>query len=83
MRDRRLIRYTRRMLSPVRVVEAAPTSLAVLRGQASLADLSAVIRHLFDRFYQSPPAVKRGLNVVYYHGDPRAGTTIDVGVQAP
>jgi hypothetical protein len=70
------------MTSPAQLVEIPPGRLAALRGHASLANLSRVIRELFDRFYRDPPPVARGLNVVFYHGDPAgAGTTIDVGVQ--
>jgi effector-binding domain-containing protein len=75
-------RYTLWMVSPVRVVEVSPCELAVLRSHASLANLSHTIQETFDRFYQAPPPVARGLNVVYYHGDPAgSGTTIDIGVE--
>jgi effector-binding domain-containing protein len=70
------------VISPVQVVEVPPCPLAAVRGHASPANLSRVIRDLFDRFYRAPPPVARGLNVVFYHGDPTgAGTTIDAGVQ--
>jgi len=61
--------------------------LAIVRGRAERADLSRVIRELFDRVYSShvlPPRSDRGLNVVFYTGkcSPEE-LELEAGIQVP
>jgi effector-binding domain-containing protein len=69
----------------VKTVERVPT--AIVRGNARSESMSKDIRRLFDEFYADPPpAVPRGLNVVFYRHTseeaiPPEGISIEVGVQ--
>lgn len=62
-------------------VQQLPTqSIAVVRGQATMATLPSRIRALFDQFYAGFQG-KGGLNIVLYPGDCSNEFPIECGVQ--
>jgi effector-binding domain-containing protein len=65
---------------PVELKQVPEQPIAVVRGRATMANLPAKIRELFDRFYAGFKG-KGGLNIVFYPGDVTDEFEIACGVQ--
>jgi effector-binding domain-containing protein len=64
----------------VKVKQVPEQSIAIVRGQATMANLPVRIRELFDQFYAGFKG-KGGLNVVLYH-DPGAAGEFEIACGA-